>query len=86
MNILKVIVDELPVSCFACDWSDFRERNRLECQFDKTRNVDMFCKGRHDACPLMVDSEVARLRADNERLQTQNKQLLEVVGLMESEE
>lgn len=86
MKILKVIVDKRPKSCFDCEWLEIDERGRSVCADDPSRFVTKFKTKCHPDCPLMVDSEVARLREDNERLRTQNKQLLEVVGLMESEE
>lgn len=91
MNILKVIVDELPKHCLACDGSDYFGqyyfgRNVLVCMFDHDRIVHLERVTRHPDCPLEENGEIVRLREDNERLREQNKRLLEVVGFMESEE
>lgn len=58
MNIIKIVVDELPKSCNTCELLQYNDFADAYCAADAFKNIhgDWDLDKRPDACPLEVDS------------------------------
>jgi hypothetical protein len=60
MKIIKVIVDELPINCSACDWweNHFYTAFNVTCGLTKRIVRDNEFSSRPDWCPLILEEDV----------------------------